>query len=202
MLMVTNIRMINRACTDDKQIKQFLEGAQTAFLGLVDQHMPYVIPLNYVYKDGSFYFHGANEGRKIDILATNQNACITVSENYGTMVDPIPAKTDTAYMSIIANGLVEIVTDLNEATAAMQAMLDKYVPDYYQAPLSKKHIDKYKSSLGSKTLVLKVKPTNLTAKENKLNKQMLYYSGRVVTQDMSRKSTATAINPTNESRET
>lgn len=195
--MVTDIRMINRACTDEKQIKRFLECAQTAFLGLVDQHMPYVIPLNYVYKDGSFYFHGANEGRKIDILTTNQNACITISENYGTTVDPIPAKTDTAYMSVVANGLVEIVTDLNEATAAMQAMLDKYVPNYYQASLSKKHLDKYQSSLGSKTLVLKVKPTSITAKENKLNKQMLYYPGRVVTQDISRKSTATAINPTN-----
>ena len=160
--MVTDIRMINRACTDEKQVKQFLEGAQTAFLGLVDQHMPYVIPLN-----------------------------------YGTMVDAIPAETDTAYISVVANGLVEFVTDLNEATAAMQAMLDKYVPDYYQAPLSKKHIEKYQSSLGSKTLVLKVKPTSIAVKENKLNKQMLYYAGRVVTQDMSRKSTATAINPTN-----
>ncbi|EFI66672.1 pyridoxamine 5'-phosphate oxidase family protein [Lysinibacillus capsici] len=195
--MVTDIRMINRACTDGKQIKQFLEGAQTAFLGLVDQHMPYVIPLNYVYKDGSFYFHGANEGRKIDILTTNQNACITISENYGTMVDPIPALTDTAYISVVANGLVEFVTDLNEATAAMQAMLDKYVPDYYQVPLSKKHIEKYQSSLGSATLVLKVKPSSITAKENKLNKQMQYYAGRVVTQDMSQKSTATVNNPTN-----
>ncbi len=197
MIMVTDIRMINRACTDGKQIKQFLEGAQTAFLGLVDQHMPYVIPLNYVYKDGSFYFHGANEGRKIDILTTNQNACITISENYGTMVDPIPALTDTAYISVVANGLVEFVTDLNEATAAMQAMLDKYVPDYYQVPLSKKHIEKYQSSLGSATLVLKVKPSSITAKENKLNKQMQYYAGRVVTQDMSQKSTATVNNPTN-----
>ena len=62
---------------------------------------------------------------------------MTISENYGTMVDPVPAETDTAYMSVVANGLVEIVTDLNEATAAMQAMLDKYVPDYYHTPLSK-----------------------------------------------------------------
>ncbi len=41
-----------KVCTDDSHIKQFLEDAQTAFLGLVDEHMPYVIPLNYVFKDG------------------------------------------------------------------------------------------------------------------------------------------------------
>ncbi|WP_342535435.1 pyridoxamine 5'-phosphate oxidase family protein [Lysinibacillus sp. FSL K6-1151] len=192
--MKTDIRMLQRACTDEKQIQPFLKDAQTAFLGLVDQHTPYVLPLNYVFKDGSFYFHGANEGRKIDILTANPNACISICENYGTMVDPIPANTDTAYMSVIANGLVEIVTDLDEATEAMQAMLDKYVPGYYHAPLSKTHIEKYQSSLGSKTLVLKVRPTNLTVKEHKLNEQMHYYSGRVVTQDLNRKSTTVATN--------
>ncbi len=189
-----DIRMKNRACIDEHHIKLFLEHAQTAFLGLVDQHIPYVIPLNYIFKVGSFYFHGANEGRKVDILTTNSNACITICESYGTMVDPIPAKTDTAYMSVIAYGQVETVTDINEATVAMQAMLDKYVPDYYQAPLSKSHIEKYRSSLGSKTLILKVRPNNLTAKEHKLNEQMQYYPGRVVTQDLNRKSSPLAIN--------
>lgn len=57
------IRMLKRACTDEKQINNFLVNAQTAFLGLVDDNMPYVIPLNFVYKDGIFYFHGANEGK-------------------------------------------------------------------------------------------------------------------------------------------
>ncbi|WP_155590518.1 pyridoxamine 5'-phosphate oxidase family protein [Lysinibacillus cavernae] len=195
--METDIRMQKRACTDENKIKRFLQDAQTAFLGLVDQNIPYVIPLNYVVKDGDFYFHGANEGRKINVMMTNPNACITVCENYGTMVDPVPAKTDTAYLSVIANGIVEVVTDLNEATAAMQAMLDKYVPDYYNTTLSKGHIEKYQSTLGSKTLVFKIKPINLTAKEHKLNEQMQYYPGRVVTQDMNRKSSPIAINLTN-----
>lgn len=195
--METNIRVKQRACIEDNQIKRFLEDAQTVFLGLVDEHTPYVIPLNYVFKDGYFYFHGANEGRKINIIKNNPNACMTVCETYGTMVDPIPAETDTAYMSVVANGQVEVVTDLNEATAAMQAMLDKYVPNYYLTRLSKTHIEKYQSSLGSKTLVLKVKPIKLTAKEHKLNEQMQYYPGRMVTQDMTRSSPPTVIHSSN-----
>lgn len=129
-------------------------------------------------------------------MTANPNACITICENYGTMVDPIPANTDTAYMSVIANGVVEIVRDLDEATVAMQAMLDKYVPGYYQAPLSKTHIDKYQSSLGSKTLVFKIKPATMTVKEHKLNEQMQYYRGRVVTQDINRKSNEEPIKTT------
>lgn len=184
--METTIRMGNRTCTDERQINIFLQGAQTVYLGLSEHNMPYVVPLNFVFKDGNFYIHGANEGRKINILNHNANACLTVCENYGTIADPIPANTDTAYMSVIANGVMEIVTDLDEATAAMQVMLEKYVPNYYKAPLSKAHVDKYTSSLGSKTVVLKLKPITMTAKEHKGNEQMKFYAGRTVTQDITR----------------
>lgn len=186
MKMETNIRMEKRTCTDKEQIKKFLSEAQTAFLGLVDDNIPYVIPLNYVFKDGKFYMHGANTGRKINIINKNANACFTICENYGTIADPIPANIDTAYMSVIANGPIELVTDLDEATAAMQEMLNKYVPDYFIAPLSKAHVEKYQSSLGSKTAVLKLKPVTMTAKVHQGDEQMKYYYGRTVTQDLSR----------------
>ncbi|MFJ7838832.1 pyridoxamine 5'-phosphate oxidase family protein [Lysinibacillus sphaericus] len=182
--METNIRKADRTFTNEGQINNFLREAQTAFLGLVDHNMPYVIPLNFVFKEGIFYIHGANEGRKITILHTNSNACMTISGNYGTIADPIPANTDTAYMSVIANGIIEVVTNLDEATAAMQAMLDKYVPAYYQAPLSKAHVEKYQSSLGSKTIVLKLKPITMTAKAHQDNGQMKFYPGRSIQQDI------------------
>lgn len=183
-MMMNSMRFAKNNCTDQAKIDEFLLNGQTGFLGLVDQEVPYVIPLNYVWHNESFFFHGAEEGRKIDIIQTNPQACFTVSESYGTLVDPVPANTDTAYMSVIANGIVEIVTDLDEATSAMQAMLDKYVPNYYSSPLPKKHVEKYQSSLGSKTVVLKIKPLSITAKENDLDEQKEYYSGRSIHDDI------------------
>ncbi|MBY8912575.1 pyridoxamine 5'-phosphate oxidase family protein [Bacillus sp. YC2] len=179
------VRASQKECTDQDRIHDFLKNAQTGFLGLADQETPYVIPLNFIWKENCFYFHGASEGRKIDIIHSNPRACFTVSEHYGTMVSPIPAKTDTAYMSVVAGGTVEMVTDLDEAAAAMQAMLDKYVPNYYQAPLSKTHVEKYRSSLGSKTVVCKIKPLHITAKENQLDEQKKFYPGRSIQQDNS-----------------
>jgi len=178
--MVTAIRYNQRTCINERKINNFLSKAQTGFLGLVDQTTPYVIPLNFVWNKGAFFFHGAAEGRKIDIIHNNPNACFTISESYGTMVNPIPAKTDTAYMSVIAEGRIEVVTDLKEATGAMQAMLDKYVPGYYQSSLSKAHVEKYQSSLGSKTVVYKIKPVHMTAKESKLDEQKKYQPGRTI----------------------
>lgn len=119
----------------------------------------------------------------MDMLHENSNVCFTVSEQYGTMVHLIPAKTDTAYMSVVLFGTASMITDLDEATSAMQSLLDKYVPGYYSSPLHKTHVEKYRSSLGSKTVVFKVQPIEITAKENMLNHSMKFEYGRTVQED-------------------
>ncbi|WP_313800045.1 pyridoxamine 5'-phosphate oxidase family protein [Cytobacillus sp.] len=177
------IRQEKLICTDDKRIDQFLSRARTGYLGLTDGEHPYVVPLNFIWMNEALYFHGASQGRKINLIHANPKCCFTVSEDYGTMVSPIPAKTDTAYMSVMLFGELEMVSDLTEATAAMQAMLDKYVPGYYDKSLSQAHVDKYRSSLGSHTAVFRLTPSARTAKENQLNPQLSFYPGRNMEMD-------------------
>lgn len=69
-----------------------------------------------------------------------------------------PIQTDTAYMSVMLFGKAGIMSDLEEATSAMQALLTKYVPGYYSSPLSKAHVEKYRLSLSSKTAIIKIRP--------------------------------------------
>lgn len=182
--MTYTIRNQKLACTDKEKIDRFLTEAQIGYLGLAACCAPYVIPMNFVWKNGMIYVHGASEGRKIDMLSENPNVCFTVSEHYGTMVSPVPAKTDTAYMSVMLFGKAEIMSDLEEATSAMQALLTKYVPGYYSSPLSKAHVEKYRSSLGSKTAIIKIRPFDITAKENELNPKMAFAHGRTVHDDL------------------
>lgn len=181
--MIIMIRYAKRECKDEEKINQFLAQAKTGFLGLSAKKQPYVIPLNYVWMNNSFYFHGASEGRKIEMIDENNHVCFTISEEFGTLVSPIPAHTDTAYMSVVAFGKVELVQDIDEATKSMQVMLDKYVPDYYDSALSKSHVEKYTSSMGSKTAIYKISVSQLTAKENESNEDIQFYHGRSVKDD-------------------
>lgn len=174
------IRYAKRHCTDKGKIEDFLSKAKTGFLGLTSGNQPYVIPLNFVWWERTIYFHGAAEGRKIEIMKENNHCCFTISEEYGTLVSPIPAHTDTAYMSAVLFGKVELVTDVEEATDAMQKMLDKYVPGYYDTSLSSSHIDKYRSSMGSKTAVYKILISDITVKENEMDEEKKFYPGRKV----------------------
>ncbi|PLR97744.1 pyridoxamine 5'-phosphate oxidase family protein [Bacillus sp. T33-2] len=172
------MRQQKMECTHSAKINQFLSQARTGLLGLADGDFPYVIPLNYVWWDSKIYFHGASEGRKTEVLTANPNACFTVCEEYGTIANPVPAKTDTAYFSVLLFGKALPVTDLIEATAAMQQMLHKYVPGYYSQPLPSAHVEKYRSSLDSKTRVYAIAPDSITAKENPVDPMMSFYNGR------------------------
>ncbi|MFD2611630.1 pyridoxamine 5'-phosphate oxidase family protein [Paenibacillus gansuensis] len=177
------IRVQRRTATDTAKIQNFLARAQTGFLGLSSEGVPYVIPLNFVWLNDAIYFHGAQEGRKISYIEHNPLGCFTVGEDYGTITDVVPANTDTAYMSVIIEGTITLVNDSNEATDAMQAMLDKYVPGYYDRPLAKSHLERYVSSLGSKTAVYKLAAASLSAKENEPVPSKMYYEGRTIHTD-------------------
>ncbi|TRZ38365.1 pyridoxamine 5'-phosphate oxidase family protein [Niallia circulans] len=178
------IRQKKLAWTDEEQINDCLSVCRTGYLGLSDGMEPYVVPLNYVWHNKSIYFHGADEGRKIRIIESNAAGCFTICEELGTMSDPVPAKTDTAYWSIMAFGHIEKVTDKEEARNSMQALLNKYVPGYYDKPLASAHLEKYRSSLGSKTAIYKLSPSTLTAKENPLNEKARFTAGRTISLDL------------------
>ncbi|MBN6886907.1 uncharacterized protein ACUXCC_004201 [Cytobacillus horneckiae] len=169
---------------DQEQIEELILNEKTGFLGLSTEDIPYVVPLNYVWYKEAIYFHGAEEGKKMDIIRVNKNACFTVCRELGTMTNPIPAKTDTAYKSVMVFGDLQIVEDLSEAHAAMQAILNKYVPGYYHTPLSKTHVEKYQSSLGSKTSVIKIIAKEITAKENHYDEAVSFYPGRSINMDI------------------
>ncbi|NUK29534.1 pyridoxamine 5'-phosphate oxidase family protein [Parageobacillus sp. VR-IP] len=173
-------------CQDEQKINRFLQEALTGFLGLADGGEPYVVPLNFVWWNGCVYVHGAEEGRKIDIIQRNPRVCFTVSEHIGTMVHPVPAKTSTAYMSVMLFGKAEIVSDLDEATDALRQLLGKYVPGYFHRPLSQQHVASYRSSMGSVAVVIKIIPDLITAKEKPLEEDRRFYKGRTVRDDIGR----------------
>lgn len=163
---------------DESKTNDFLSAAQLGYLGLNDEEGTYVVPLNFVWKDGKIYFHGSEQGRKYDAIAMNQRVCFTISEDRGTIAKPVPANIGTAYMSVMVFGKIRILDGLKEKTAALQALLDKFVPGYFSQELAQKHVEEYQSSLGSKTVVYCLEPEQITAKEASAKEEELFYPGR------------------------
>ncbi|WP_314586954.1 pyridoxamine 5'-phosphate oxidase family protein [Paenibacillus terrigena] len=172
---MNGVRYKIREVLDQDRIEAFLLKARIGHLGMVDGQLPYVVPLNFVWTNGKLYFHGATGGRRNQVMSANPEVCLTVCEEYGTITDPVPAKTDTAYMSVMIFGKAEPIVDLDEATHMLQEMINKYVPSYYNRPLSKQHVDKYRSAVfGGPVQVYRIDPYRITAKENPIEEQRMY----------------------------
>ncbi|BAU27293.1 hypothetical protein DFP93_11310 [Aneurinibacillus soli] len=179
------MRRSQKDLQDTAQIDACLTTSRTGFLGLQDENGTYVVPLNFTWYNGHIYFHGSQGGRKYETLNTNTSTlCFTVVEDWGTITHPVPAHTGTAYRSVMVFGCPERVIDLTEATAAMQAMLDKYVPGYYNNALASAHVDGYRSSMGSPTLVYRLTPVHISGKLVPRSEEHMFYPGRTVESDV------------------
>jgi nitroimidazol reductase NimA-like FMN-containing flavoprotein (pyridoxamine 5'-phosphate oxidase superfamily) len=175
---------LKRSDVNEEMVNTFLNEVKIGYLGLVDDNHPYVVPLNFVWHKECIYIHGATKGRKANLMKNKANATFTASQAFGTLTNVVPAHTDTAYLSVMIFGEIEPVQDLLEATEVLDKMLNKYVPGYYQNPLSKQHVSTYVSSAGSHTKVYKLTPDVVTAKFNEVIEERLFFKGRTQLQDM------------------
>lgn len=172
------IRYTKAECTDQQRIELFLRQARSGNIGFYDGEYPYVIPMAYVWYQGAFYFHGSAEGKKNRVITAHPKICFTIYEDYGAMIAPVPAGLNTAHMSVIAYGSIEEVSDFEHATEALNAMIKKYVPNYYEKPMKQDFLEKYRSSMGSRTVTWRMVPEDLKAKENPYDPSKMFFGGR------------------------
>ncbi len=57
-----------KAVTDIKAIEEIISKAKVCRLAMSLDDQPYLVPLNFGYKNKTLYFHCANTGLKLDIL--------------------------------------------------------------------------------------------------------------------------------------
>ena len=67
------MRRKDRQITDKDIINEILLKSDIARIALFDNEYPYIIPMNYGYKDNALYFHCAPEGKKLDLIKRNNN---------------------------------------------------------------------------------------------------------------------------------
>jgi nitroimidazol reductase NimA-like FMN-containing flavoprotein (pyridoxamine 5'-phosphate oxidase superfamily) len=86
---------------------------------------PYGMPLSYVYKDKTIYFHCALSGHKLDNIEHNPKVSLCV---VGT-TKVLPDKFATEYESAVAFGVASEIQGA-ERQDALLWLLEKYCPDY------------------------------------------------------------------------
>lgn len=98
------------------------------------EEMPYCLPLSLVRTDEkTFYFHCAQEGRKLDILSKNPRVCLSAVSKCKPTVGPKDGSFTLEFKSAMAFGTAEIVVDETERKTAMRAICQRYLPHHMDA---------------------------------------------------------------------
>ena len=119
---------------------EVLDKAPYTTVSMVDEEgLPYGLPLSLVRTDEkTLYFHGALEGKKLDILRHNPRVCLSAVTKCKPTVGPKDGSFTLEFKSAIAFGTAEIVEDDTEKIAALRAICERFLP---------KHMDAFDASI-------------------------------------------------------
>lgn len=117
------MRRSDKQITDGKEINEILSTNHICRIALSDGNKPYIVPLNYGYKNNRIYIHSATEGHKLNIIKANNNVCFEVTDSISTVTSEKACDFGTRYRSVIGFGKIKIVTDPDKKIEALKAIM-------------------------------------------------------------------------------
>ena len=120
------MRRKDKEIRDKTRIEQIIQDARVCRLALADNGQPYVVPLNFGYRDGVVYFHSARQGRKIDMLKANPRVCLEFSTALELVRGETPCDWGQRFQSVIAFGNARLIEDDAAKSAALDIIMAHY----------------------------------------------------------------------------
>lgn len=161
------MRRKDKEITDKAEIESIIKNAQVCRIAMYDDFakFPYIVPMNFAYKDGILYFHSAKQGRKIDIINNNPNICFEIDTAHGVIIgEKKLCNWSMAYESVMGFGKAVINDDEQVKISALNLLIQKYSKEN----ISDIEISSYQypeSSLKN-TSIIQVKILEMTGKKS------------------------------------
>lgn len=149
------MRRADREIKDATEVRAIMEEALVCRIGLSDNGMPYVVPMNYGLGTNCLYLHCAAEGRKLDILRRNGRICFEMDLLRQIKPGAEPCGWGALYESVIGFGRAVIL----ELPAEKRAALDRIMEHCgAKGPFS------YPDETLARTAVIRINIESVTAK--------------------------------------
>ena len=119
-----------KSITDEQEMLSVIQKCEVCYLALSDTSgQPYVVPMNFGYHDGYIYLHGAQFGRKMDILKANQKVAIHFSTDYKLRYqsEQVACSYSMKYRSVnVESDTVEFIEGKEEKITALNIIMAQY----------------------------------------------------------------------------
>lgn len=120
------MRRTDKEITDKLEQYEILTKGQILRLAMSLNDEPYVVPMNYGFKDGELFLHSALEGRKVTILKKNPKVCFEVSIDTELIKNPVSCKWTYYFRSVIGRGKVVFLETEAEKRAGLDVIMTHF----------------------------------------------------------------------------
>ena len=145
-----------------REVELLLERMPVGRLAVTTEEGPYIVAVNYLFFEGSIYFHSGMGGRKMEALRADPRVCFMVDEIGPQVLWEQGCGISQVYKSVVCFGKTEFVEGQAEKRAILEKMLQKYVPSRYP-------ISPMKDGNIKKTAVVRIVIDSMSGKENGLS---------------------------------
>lgn len=122
------MRRKDREVTQQSEIEAVIKACKICHLAMVNEGLPYLVPLNFGYKleqgQLTLYFHSAKAGQKLTILQKNNQVCFEMETQGHLIVADSPCDYSYDFASIIGFGAVEFIEDSDEKCVALSSLMN------------------------------------------------------------------------------
>jgi len=147
--------------TDPAKIEDIISLCICCRIGFNDNGRVYIVPLNFGYeKSGenyTFYFHGAQEGRKMDLIQSSPYVGFEMDTHYKLNEGAEACDYSARFQSVIGSGVMALVTDREEKKHGLDLIME--------VSTGKKGWD-YPEAMLNATAIFKLHVTELSCKEH------------------------------------
>lgn len=114
---------------DKKRIEEIIAACDVCYVGMVDKEgNPYVIPMNFGYKDEILYLHSGQTGSSIEMLSRHNQVCITFCTRQELAYQNVQVACSYRMKgsSVICRGKVSFPEDMQEKREALDILMKQY----------------------------------------------------------------------------
>jgi len=125
------MRKKEREILDPLVIEAIIRSSLVCRLAFVDGHRPYLVPVCFGYRQRTLYFHGALQGKKMDLIRAGSPVCFEFESEVVPKPDPEACNWSMRYRSVIGFGRAVIIEDIEEKRTALNIIMAQYAHDQY-----------------------------------------------------------------------
>ncbi len=149
------MRRKEKEIDDRADIERIIEQSSHCRLAMVDGNKPYVVPLNFGYRDNTLFFHSAKQGRKIDVIKKNPKVCFEFDRIIRLKKAKLACDWGAEFQSVIGSGEAELLESVEEKKAALDIIMSHYSDRPFE----------YSDEMLEKTAVIRVGIDWMTGKQ-------------------------------------